>query len=238
MDTIHVFSQMGKNHARTNNENQDALCHGETSGLCVITLADGVSDCAEAKRGAVAASETITKLFLKEGPFFLKCDKEQVTELVISHILWELEKLAKDSSRSINDFSSTVVSVLVDKKRKRMLCFNLGDGIILASEKGKCKVLSQPADSSIGCLVTTTRKAAELVSLRLCDTEEIDSVVICSDGAWREMYMKNRLKPKVAQLLVNNEYDALKDYLINQNCFDDHSFISLDIRRKKRRYCA
>ena len=69
-----------------------------------------------------------------------------------------------------------------------------------------------------------------MTDVKLLDTDGIESVVICSDGAWRQMYNKNKLKPEVFDLLVKNEYDGVKEFLIGQNCFDDYSFISLDMR--------
>ena len=103
---------------------------------------------------------------------------------------------------------------------------------------GKCKVISMPADSSSGCCVTTTKGVEKKASVSLCDLGPIESIVICSDGAWHEMYDKNRLKPEVARMLAVNEYDALSDYLNSRNCFDDYSFISLDLRPKNRRTSA
>lgn len=119
-----------------------------------------------------------------------------------------------------------------------MLCFNLGDGIILAAGRGRCRVLSMPADSSAGCCVTTTGSAAALASVKLLDASAVESVVICSDGAWRQMFDKNKLKPEVSSLLAGNEYDGLKDFLARQDCFDDYSFISLDMRQRNRRRSA
>lgn len=235
---IKQLSQMGMHHAQTNGENQDALCYGKSKDLCVISLADGVSTCKEAKRGALIASQALTNLFLKKGDHFLEFEKEQIADFAVSHILCELKQEILKSPNPVENFSSTVASVLVDRKHKRMLCFNLGDGMILGAVDGTCKILSMPGDSSSGCCVTTTRRAETMASVKLCDVDAMDSVVICSDGAWKEMFQRNRLKPEVASMISGSEYDALKNYLIDQNCFDDYSFISLDMRKLKRRRCA
>lgn len=235
---IHELSRTGTHHALANVENQDALCHDKSKDMCVISLADGVSACGEAKRGAFLASEAITNLFLKKGRHFLEFEEEQIADFAVSHILCTLKQEALHASRPIIDYSSTVASVLVDKRKKRMLCFNLGDGMILASGNGRCRVLCMPADSTSGCCVTTTRRAEKMVSVKLCDIGSMESVVICSDGAWREMFLKNRLKPEVAEMLSNNAYDALSDFFVRRNCFDDCSFISLDMRQENRRKCT
>ena len=208
------LSRMGTYHAQTDGENQDALCCGKSRDYFVISLSDGVSECREAKRGASIASQAITNLFLKKGSYFLEFDEEQIADFALSHILCELQQEAEHSQQPVIDYSSTVASVLVDKRKKRMLY------------------------SSSGCCVTTTRLAEKMVSVKLCEIGSMESVIICSDGAWREMFLKNRLKPEVAELLSNNAYDALKDFLTEQNCFDDFSFIALDMRHELRRNSA
>lgn len=235
---IKELSEAGRYHIDADGENQDAICHGHNKNFFVISLADGVSACKEAKNGAEIASTAITNLLLKKGEHFLEFDDGQIAEFVLSHILFELKQHAEKGSKDIEEYSSTVASVLVDKKKNRMLCFNLGDSIIMATDKGKCRVLAMPADSSSGCCVTTTRSATSMVSVKLLDASSIESIVICSDGAWRQMFDKNKLKPEVFKLLANNEYDGLRDFLATQECFDDYSFISLELRRKNRRKSA
>lgn len=235
---IKEFSEAGTHHMDTDGKNQDAICHGHNKNFFVISLADGVSACKEAKSGAEIASMAITNLLLKKGEHFLEFDDVQIAEFVLSHILFELKQRAKEESKDLEEYSSTVASVLVDKKNNRMLCFNLGDSIIMAAGNGKCRVLSMPTDSSFGCCVTTTIGATTMASVKLFDTSSIDSIMICSDGAWRQMFDKNKLKPKVFKLLTNSEYDGLRTFLATQNCFDDYSFISLDLRQRNGRKSA
>lgn len=235
---IKELSKMGTHHIDGDGENQDALCHAQNQNFCVISLADGVSTCKEAKSGAEIASRAITNLLLKKGEHFLEFENKQISELALSHILFELKLRAEKDSNDLEDYSSTVASVLVDKKKKRMLCFNLGDSIIMATGKGKCRVLAMPADSSSGCCVTTTRSANTMASVKMIDASAVESIVICSDGAWRQMFDKNKLKPAVSNILANNEYDELRDFLVEQNCFDDYSFISLNMQKRNRRRLA
>lgn len=235
---IKELSGVGTQHSDGDSENQDALFHAQNKHFCVISLADGVSTCREAKCGAKIASRAITNLLLKKGDYFLEFENKKIAELALSHILFELKQRADQDSQNLEDYSSTVASVLVDKKKKRILCFNLGDGIIMATGKGKCRVLAMPADSSLGCCVTTTQNAITMASVRMFDANAVESIVICSDGAWRQMFNKNRLKPEVLSLLANNEYDGLRSFLVEQNCFDDYSFISMNIQRRNRRKSA
>lgn len=231
---IKELSGMGTHHMDGNGENQDSLCHAQNEDFCVISMADGTSSCREAKCGAEIASREVTNLLFKKGDYFLEFENGQIADFALSHILFELKRQAETDSKDVKEYSSTVASVLVDKKNRRALCLNLGDGMILAVGKGKCRVLAMPSDSSSGCCVTTTRHAARAASVRLFDAGAVESVVICSDGAWEQMYDKNRLKPDVSNMLVNNEYDMLGEFLRGQRCFDDYSFISLDMRKRNR----
>ena len=112
---------MGANHGDGAGENQDALCHAQNKEFCVISLADGVSTCREAKCGAEIASSAITNLLLKKGDYFLEFGNEQIAELALSHILYELKERAENDSQNLEDYSSTVASVLVDKKKNDRL---------------------------------------------------------------------------------------------------------------------
>ena len=235
---IKKLSEAGKYHNEMGEENQDVLCCAQNNKFSVISLADGVSACQEAKKGAEIACRAITELFFKKADHFLEFDRELLTELVLSHILFELRRQAEADSKDLADYSSTIESVLVDKRRERMLCFNLGDNIIMAAGMGKCRVLSMPADSSSGCCTTTTTGASSMASVNIFYTDGIESVVLCSDGAWKQMFNKNRLKPEVFSMISNNDYDRLKDFLSKQNCFDDYSFISMDIKQRNGRKSA
>ena len=52
------------------------------------------------------------------------------------------------------------------------------------------------------------------------------------------MYAGNRLKQNVSEMLLNSEYDGLKEYLEKQGAMDDHSFISMDLKEDIRRMSA
>ena len=68
-----------------------------------------------------------------------------------------------------------------------------------------------------------------MVTIKTLDSSEMESILICSDGAWKCMFDTNKLKPEVYEMLSKNEYVELRDYLIKQECFDDYSFISMDL---------
>ena len=235
---IHKMSQIGAFHADTGGDNQDVICYGETKNYHVISLADGVSACSRAKSGAIISSSATTNLFLKKGDHFLEFSENQIADLLLSHILFELNRQAKKDAKELEAYSSTISSVLVDKKNNRMLCVNLGDSIILGIGNDRCRVLAAPSDSSSGCCTTTTTAAALMLTVRKMDSDPFDSVVICSDGAWRLMFTQNRLRSDISDWLKKQDYDSIKSFLLRQELYDDCTFISLALRNAKGRRTA
>lgn len=225
-------------HNNDADRNQDVVFSAENRNYITITLADGVSSCKEARNGAQAAGRAVMDLLLLKGSFFLTLGQEKRAELVVSHLQYELQQHASQAGRPFSEYASTVAGILLEKKTKRMLLFNLGDSLILSVQNGMCKILSMPSDSAAGCPVTTTKGAARLARTGVFDASFMESVLICSDGAWKNMFDRNYLRKDVKQMLLETDYKALAQFLQLQNCYDDYSFISLDIKKRNRRPAA
>lgn len=223
------LSKTGDFHKQNNIGNQDCLVSGTDKRFSVISLADGVSTCSMSADGAVTAAEAVTELFVEKGDFFLEFDKEKTADRVISHILFRLKKQAQEKGIDVREYSSTIASILYDKWTGKLLVLNLGDSLILASGNGKCSVLSHPSDSTEGCYVTTTKNAAKTMDVELLSRAGYDSVLICSDGAWRIMFEKNKMKHSVKNMIEEQNYVKLKRFMEMQDNADDCSFIVMDL---------
>ena len=232
---INKLSHIGKYHSMADGENQDHICSGENSRFTVITLADGVSSCKEAKAGAIIAGNELTRLLIRKGELLQEYEPEEIASMTLSHILYELEDAAKQADADVKDYSSTVASVLHDKENGKLICMSLGDSIIIGASEGNFSILNTPYESSEGCCVTTTAGAESETEGRIIDDSEFDSVIICSDGAWRQMLNRNRLKDEIITMLEKGDFDRLKDYLTDLDGHDDYSFISMDIERRPER---
>lgn len=235
---IDMLSKKGSRHSAQNEENQDAICFEENRTFIVMTLADGASACYKAKEGAAVTSRSLVRLLAQKGDWFFDSDNNQIARTLLFHVLYELKEQSITEGISIEEYSSTMAGVVYDKKRKALLYFSLGDSLILGTDGERCKVLAMPANSMNGCCVTTTKNAAEMMDVGIVENCDLNSVLICSDGAWREMYDKNRLKPEVAGFICRNEYDSLKEFLSAQSCADDYSFISLGFCADRNGKCA
>lgn len=232
---IDKFSHIGKWHASAEGENQDYICSGKQGRNTVITLADGVSTCKESKTGAKISGDTITRLFLNKGELLQEYEAKDIAEMTLVEILYELEQAADKEAEDIEEYSSTVASVLHDQKNKRLMCMSLGDSLIMGTSGDDCYVLTMPYDSRNGCCVTTTENATTHTEVKMFDDSEMDSVIIMSDGAWKHVFDRNSLKQEVRRMLTAGDYEGLKDYLKDQDGSDDYSFITMDISKKIRR---
>lgn len=235
---IHTLCETGIYHKDRGKRNQDSVSSGKKGRYSVISLADGVSSCRYADEGAVIASSAITNLLLKNAKFFFEEDKAKIAELALSHIKHELREISQECGNDIEEYSSTVASILYDQKSKRLLFFSLGDSLILACKSGKCGILVRPSDSSNGCFVTTTVNADKMVRTGVIDGQKYDSVVILSDGAWKNILDNNRIDSRVKAFVEEGRYDQLSDYLLSQDCADDFSFVSIYFNRCAQRRIA
>lgn len=235
---INEYSRTGMLHLASNEENQDAIRFGQTNDYAIISLADGVSSCKEAKCGAEIASQVVTDLLLKNGALFFELDEKQIAEFVLEHVLYELKEKSREENIDENEYSSTLSSVLVDKKRDRILCFNLGDSLIMSIGNGKSRILSMPSDTFDGCCVTTTKNAASVVDVKKMKNHQGNTVIILSDGAWQSLFMGNKLKAELKEMLDVSDIAGLKAYLDSQECPDDNSFVCLNTKPKYGRKSA
>lgn len=224
---IYEYSGTGARHSAHGGENEDAVCSRQNERYAVISLADGVSACRKARAGAEIASEAMAGLLVGKGKYLFDFSRQQIAEIAISHILSKLRRQAEQDLSAEEEYSSTVAGALFDKQEQKLLYFNLGDGMILAQAGGHSRILSRPSDSSSGCCVTTTRNAGRMVDARVAAVERMDSVLLCSDGAWRHMFDQNRIKPEVSTLLTDHDWSGLETYLSGQKCLDDYSFAAM-----------
>ena len=221
----YMFSHMGSWHRQNGGENQDALCMDGSADFAVIALADGVSSCREAKRGAEIACHTLTELMLCQGQRLLSFPIQDVIGFALNRIRNELQK----QGGRMEDYASTVSAVLLDRKNRRLLCLNLGDCLIGGTEAGKCRILAAPSDSSSGCYVTTTRNAEQVTAVCSLPVGQLDSVFLCSDGLWQYLMTGEKFTDESSELLTNHAYRELERQMEAEDGLDDASFIVLEL---------
>lgn len=232
-----LFDQLsitGRYHKFRGEENQDVICHIQTERYGGIIAADGVSTCAEGKAGAALTCKTMKERVLSNAENIFRCNCKQTTKDLLNYNLFALDKTARASSRRVEDYASTFCMALFDTVTKKLMVMNLGDGIILARQNGECRVLAYPSGSCDGnCWVTTTKNAEQVTRADILDAEEIDAVIICTDGAW-SLPEGAGLDPNVSAGIAGGNLEGLKHYLMSREPDDDCSFAAMLLEGNRR----
>ena len=232
----YTFTKTGSYHLERKEGNQDVVTHEENDRYAVITLADGVSSCTNGREGAEVASREMTRLLFHKAEHFMSFPEDMVAELSLAHIKWELKKCAEQLNVDIKELSSTLCSALYDRNTRKLLLINLGDGLIITGSKNGCAIPAMPSDSRNGCYVTTTPEAEKKMKVRKLDAGVYESIYLCSDGAWHNLFERSRMCKEVQYMIKNNRTEQLGDYLGRKETYDDCTFISMELRKGERKY--
>lgn len=224
-----------KRRGERRSECADAVLGGCRGAYSAISLADGVSMCKYAAEGADTACGAATELLLRHGGYFISAPESRAASEVLFHVLGRLTERAESSGDDVSDYSSTLSSVLIDRKRGKLLCLSLGDSVVIVCGRGKCRVLSSPdiRFGGDGVCVTGTRGAENAFRAQKLDASDVDSVTICSDGAWRHMFERGRIKEPVCGMLLSGDFKRLGGYLAGETPEDDCSFITIKLDKRK-----
>ena len=156
---MNYFSVAGKHHNYELEYNQDAVLFDHNEEYCAMVLADGVSSCEQAKIGAETTCKSVASFLLEHAERLFSMGERETAGSLINHVLYSLKEIAHKSNKKVEEYSSTLACVLLDKNRNRMLYLSLGDSLITATKNNNCYVVAMPSDSRSCCCVTTTLNA-------------------------------------------------------------------------------
>lgn len=223
------YSKVGEIHRKARAENQDVILIRKNSQFCFYALADGVSSRSFSKEGAQIACETAAELFMRPDRLLLNYEKNKAVCLLLSEILYNIKNSDTKKSTDIKEYASTLMFALVDKKTQLVYLMNLGDGICLATLEEKIFELSCTDEQAHGCYVTTTENVADYVFFDEFDAYKYDSFVLMSDGAWRRIYEKGKIKEHYKNMIINKDVKNLQIAFDTAVIDDDCSFVFVDL---------
>lgn len=223
------WSDIGTYHTEHGQENQDAITSYEKDGSSVVALCDGVTSCSHAKQGADIACASISNLFMKKGEKLVLFDIKEINSKTVSHILYDLKKNAEKTEASVRDFSSTVSCVLYNKDINKLLCTNIGDSLVGAVGKNGFEVIMKPQHNPAGCYVTTTEDVEYAAETVILEADQYSSIFICSDGLWKQFFIKGQMKEDIKSFLCREEYEQLIEKVKDCKSRDDRSIVVMKI---------
>lgn len=227
ISNYYAYTKMGVNR----HENQDYYLHKENQFVEIIVLADGVSSCKEGKTGASVSCQTAADIMLNKWNYLFASDKDTVVRLIVNRVIDNLKSECTKSGKTLNDYSSTLSFACLDKNNRRLMVFSLGDSFIYKLSENELRLMYQPKELEDNHCYTTTTKAVEKeVYLNILDSAGIDSVILCSDGAWNLFYDQNIIKEDFMTAFINKNFNAVKNYLCEIENPDDCTFIVMNIK--------
>ncbi len=202
-------------------QNQDALLFSENEKFAVAVLADGVSECSYAKEGAEIACSTVADLFLSCADLFFSSSAKKTAYLVVSEVAKKLSNAASaKNEKTPLLFSSTLSFACLDKKKNKILIFQLGDSCVFSlSKKKELKKVHHDYEYAF----TTTPEAEDFAKIKILNASSLDAIILFSDGAW---------KPMLSYTLPETWDDdkTLSTYFTSLNPIDDCSYIFMNTR--------
>lgn len=227
---IAEYSKTGSRHNRQGLPNQDSIRTAADDRYTAVALADGVSTCSMARTGAEIAAEAATMYLRRNGPMLFEMSEKGISGRILGQALENLEQQAEKDDLDVKEYSCTLSAALFDSQRRKMLCFNLGDALILGSDGNQCRVFAHPASTAEGCCTVTTKNAIREAETKILDCAGLKHVYIFSDGAWQLMAERNRLKPAIRLSLLSGNAVEIRSYLDQAANEDDASFITINLQ--------
>jgi len=227
---MYLYTKRGIYHKNNGQGSGDVVYGIDDGTLAVLALADGVSSCAYGADGARLVTSMAIRFvhdqYSRLG--FLPCDWATV---MLASIQREVKAIASMEHRPYEEYSSTLIVAAIDKAKSEMNYCNIGDGLIMSIGEKKCPIICMPQGNKDGCPVFTTKGIENAVETGIIKLNEIENVLICSDGTWNIMYRQNIMRPEIKQSLINKNITGFTECIKSFNSADDCSFAIVDVRR-------
>lgn len=220
----------GKRNLERNFECQDALEQAESPTAILTVVADGVTSCEHADKGAALSCEAIKKIMLNETEYIFNLSKERAAALIVKYVYNTLQKYAESQNEDVNSYSSTLSFVCYNKFDGRVMTFTLGDSLAYLIKDSELLLCGKPRVLGNGqTYSTTTEYAEEAVDINIFPRAHADRYILATDGAWKKFYLGGRLSKQIEIAAAENK---IIDYLEKQEHEDDCSIVIMDIPKE------
>jgi len=203
--------------------NEDCVASFENRAFRGIAIADGVSACTQSRVGAQIAVETVVRSFRDCGTILWKAGNRKIRDAVFNEVLYALQKRAKQDGIPVEEYSSTLAFAILNKKKNEIFLFSLGDSTILMyAEKNYRVAAAPPLYFGDGVCTTTTDGGHETAYVERRMSEG-GNVFLFTDGGWTvaEKVLTGTDDPD-----EDSVCDELRRTMMEEECWDDSSFIS------------
>lgn len=227
---MYLYTKRGIYHRQRKESSGDIVRGLDNGEFAVLAMADGVSNCKCGVEGAGIVSAYAMDYVYNQYSTFRFLPKEWPV-FMLNLLKKKLNIVAENNRNLYEEYSTTLMVLIIDRARGIMHYCNIGDGILMAIGERKCPIICMPQGGESGCPVITTEGIEKMMVSGEMNLDDVNSVMMCSDGVWRMMYSHNTLKPDIKEILLRENYVEFGEYIKMSHSTDDCSFAFLDVRR-------
>lgn len=227
---MYLYTKRGLYHKKEGEVSGDIVRGTDNGEFAVLTLADGVSTCRYGADGASIVSSCAMDYVYNQYSVLRSLPKEWPVYM-LNLLRKRLNEAANNDRKLYEEYSSTLMVIVIDRSNGIMHYCNIGDGILLAINDNKCPIICMPQGDKNGCPVITTEGIEKKIISGSMDLVDVNNIMMCSDGLWKMMYNRNTLKPEMKNILLSGNYGEIEEYVKTLDNIDDCSFAFADVRR-------
>ena len=224
-----IYTKKGLYHKEKGEVSGDVIRCMDNGEYAIIVLADGASSCSRGAEGADRISSKAIEIVQNQyGYSYLLPDNW--AEILINNLVNYLHEISVRQEIPFKEYSSTLMVILIDRKRNLLHYCNIGDGLVIGIKDQKCPIICMPQGDGTGCPMITTDGVKRIIDAGNTNLDSINSIFVCSDGTWRLMYEHSTMKPEIKEKLISGKYEEFWRIVKSSCSIDDCSFGVVDVR--------
>lgn len=219
------YTKAGQFHIQSERSCQDRILYRDGDRFAAAAVSDGATGCSFSEIGAEAVCCAAVNYFNDGEVFSDHYSEEKVAYLLNEYILYVLEKTAENNGQSASDYACTLAAVCIDKRQKRAVAVNLGDGAVLRVKNravgawlGPHRINDQP------CLFPD-RESGRHIRVKYFDLSDQDTLLLCTDGFLYEYGIPDH--EELREAVKSLDFLHVNDLLDKIDHEDDLSYVAI-----------
>lgn len=240
---------IGRNHESKGIPLQDKVFsfRSKNQKEAIITIADGAGSCAYSHIGAEIVTSKIGNIILNNFENIFE-DLDWAKSFIYEKLFKFLQESALSKNVNLNELASTLLFLIVKKKRKEIeyIAGHIGDGLIVKYENGDVNVLSYPDNNEFSncTFFVTSNDALKHFRMYRGKLTNDEGFMLISDGTAESLYKKVDKSLAPACKLIFKWCDSYRQNTVSKvlksnlqnifrlNTFDDCSIAVLKSMKK------
>lgn len=227
---IHHYQKTGTYHTAMGSDCQDAVLCAENEFFQLIALADGVSACKHSGLGAQTTLDAVWDFLQLEGAKVFQYSPEQLSYLLLEHILYHLELSAVRNSAQLTELSSTLAFCCIEKHTNRAISLILGDSGIVSFLQQQIQFPLTLTKCRRSCF-TTSKLAHKQMESTGHELSYGDSILLGSDGFFHALNANPKGRTCLAEAFETFDFNQIDQYLEQYPEPDDCSYVVFRLSR-------